>query len=362
MTGRICGSIALVLVITGVLAAAWAGSSGRSQRAGDRSVGLEERPLIALTPTQVANLYRRNWPVYAGKCAIFEGGYIACPNYDPRYPSSLNKTPDQLIHESRRTERVSMGGGLIRPVTLMMHRDDADAVAKALPDLSVGAYGHLHSVQVTRVIGPREMEVGSPWLIDENDLDQQVSDVRAKLQRQRVPAATVEKRIEQHFGERLKLAERQKDQAWRSRIRVVGFDTSRVTANKRWTGPKGGLQMAIVKEEPPTGRYERMSTFVAVPVAAFGRGISEDQFSEMLAARDHTRERFAALVATEMEHEQEGAMERVFAALERARVAVQQREQAIEAARAERDESDRRRYQPGDRRPGSRYPADFNNP
>jgi hypothetical protein len=312
----------------------------------------------------VTTIFRRSWPVYARKCAPFEGDFIACPNYDRRYASSLGKSTDQLILDSKRTERVPMGTGMYRPVTIMMHRDDAEALSKALPGMSVGAYGHLDSVQVVRILGPREMEVSTPWIINETDLNAEISKLRSKLQRQRVSAALIEKKIKQQFGERQKLVALQKSEGWRGKIRVSGFATSRIASGKRWTGPTTGLQLVIVKEEPPIGRHQRTSTYVAVPMALFGRGISEEQFMQMLTARDYTQEQFAALVAQETEYQREGAMARVFAALERARVAVAQREQAIAEARGEQDEKSRDdpRFTPGGRRPGSGLPTQMENP
>ena len=54
-------------------------------------------------------LWERHWRVYAQRCAEFEGGFLCCPKFDRRYPSSTGMTLRQA--EAKLSERIKVGGG-----------------------------------------------------------------------------------------------------------------------------------------------------------------------------------------------------------------------------------------------------------
>lgn len=318
---RIC--IALLLTLA---AGAWLLSQPPAHASRDAS---HIDPGIELSPTQVDLIWRRNWPLYARSCIVFEGDYAFCPGYSPQTPSSLGKTARQLIAESSREVRVR-DGVLIRSRTITMPREEAEALANALPRLEVGAYGYIHSMRVDEILGPEEMIVSDIWLIDEEDLQRQIDADERVMQRARMDAAEQDRQIELRYGQRRKLVETQDERDFAQPVRLVGVNTRTVREKQRYT-PPAGLQIALVKRDPPESR-RREGRLVATPATQFGRGVSEAQFLEMLTARDYTQASFAALISHELQQGEDGLMQRVFAALEAAAQEIAEYQAAREQA------------------------------
>lgn len=291
------------------------------QRDGQRDNGQREAAdrraddaAIEDVPRATLDRFRNNYWRYAQKSIRFEDDYVTMPVYDRRYPSSRGVTVLDALRELSREERRNIGGGLYRMERITPPRIEAEAYALILPRLAVGEYGYIHSVRVREILGPDEMLVEDLWLIDSQALTQAKRDMRDRLReqsRERVDTRA----IDQQFEQRDRIAQQQRDRAFRNVVRIKGFPTRGLTVRERWYGPDdGGIQLAIVLEEQvQRSRTRTEERFVAIPVSWFERDeLSEAQFIDLLAKRGYTIASFVEMMQEEMVRDSRTAHERIF--------------------------------------------------
>lgn len=254
-------------------------------------------------------LWQRHWRAYAKYFIVLDDDYACCPHLNPKYPSSRGVTVEEVLAENSRTY-VVRSSNLVREKEVTIPRAEAQAVARPLPDIAVGQYGYLHSVQIKEITGPDRMTVERPWLIDEEALEKEMREARQDLERKadRDQRDEIDREIERRFTQRQKLVDRQQDKGFQRSLLLRGFDTRNLVNGTRWRGPGVGrdqvLHVAVVavqREEPSQRRSRRTPNrlFVAVPVTAFREGLTEDQFKDLLSRRNLTPAQFVALVQEE---------------------------------------------------------------
>ncbi|MBI1336742.1 MAG: hypothetical protein GC164_07250 [Phycisphaera sp.] len=226
----------------------------------------ETQPAPHTTPGQIADhpdpsdtglvgtkraMWQQFWPNYAARYVEFEDVYYVFPDFDARYPSSKRMTLDQYIQENTRELRITLNG-MGRTLRLVPTRDDATAGVNTLPNLTVGEYGHIHSVKVEKILGPDEALVSDLWLIDSVTIDNQVRLDRLAAQ-QASDRADIDQILENRYRERQNIAKQQADSAFPGRnvMRMVGFPTRQMTEGQRWLGFKGDgdIQIAVIASQ-----------------------------------------------------------------------------------------------------------------
>ncbi|XAL99194.1 hypothetical protein OT109_16630 [Phycisphaeraceae bacterium D3-23] len=204
-------------------------------------------PVDARTYRAWAGNYRQ----LAQYCAEFEDDFMVIPNYNRRVPSSRGLTRAQAVDELTITWRETTGG-ISQNRMREPQPEEAHAYAYALPDLEVGTYGHLHSVEIVEILGPEEMLVKELWLID---IDQVSDDYDRDNARARANGArNIREQLNQLYEQRLALKELQEDEdAYDQTHRLVGYETLGLSAGERWAGPDPdeGFQVALVRWELP---------------------------------------------------------------------------------------------------------------
>lgn len=251
--------------------------------------------LVALVPgivraaegldAQTQQLWERHWRVYAQKCAEFEGGFICCPAYDRRYPSSAGMTVRQA--EAELAEKVKVRkANLVYTKTVKMPVGEAEAMANPIPKLAIGEYGYLASVEVVEVLGPTSVLVKDVALIDTAKLNR---DYRADRERARQAddSDAADDLLEHMYEQRYALAEKQKQKAYqRAVMRIDGYMVQGLTVGERWEGPKGeGFQVMIVSREDYGNERRPKQRLVAVSPEKIRLGLDEAGFIRFLASR-----------------------------------------------------------------------------
>lgn len=261
-------------------------------------------------------LWERHWRVYAQRCAQFEDGFLCCPAYERRYPSSAGMTVRQA--EVKLSQKVKVrGGGLVVTRTVKMPIGEAEAVALPIRKLSVGEYGFLASVEVDKVLGPKSMVVKNLYLIDPIRLRRDYRDDRARAGRADDRGAS-ESELERMYTRRNALVERQKQKRHRAVVlRLEGFSTDGLTRGDRWGGPDGeGIQVVIVKPETYGSERRPKQRLVAVSFSAVRWGLDERGFVRLLSGRGLDPLGFVGLVMQKMaENDPQTATGRVFLSL-----------------------------------------------
>jgi len=277
-----------------VICVAWVGvvpASGEEGEALEPPFGMN-----AFTYAQ----WKRQYVRLSDKIALVGGEYVACPAFDPRYPSSVGMTVREATRRMAR-EEVAVSGMLVRYATIEPPIAEVQAVVMALPSLDVGAYGWVQAVRVDEILGPREMVVSGLRLIDEDELRDEL-----RAAERRADDRDAEGEVEQAFQYRVGLAERQDERMYREDMRVVGFATADLAERQWWTGPNGGgLQIAIVQHEVDDSGYRERRRRVAVATELFENRISEADFYRLLRENDLDGKGFLQ-VAAEMHREHRG--------------------------------------------------------
>ena len=262
--------------------------------------------------------WNREWSIYASRYTKIGDEYYACAKYDPAFPSSSHQTAKTLIHRNSQSRTVRISGNMSRDITIKPNFADAHAVAPALPSLEFGAYGHVDSVQIVQITGPMEMIVRNIWLIDADQLQDQINKLKDKARNRRSNSRSdLEDEIENAYQFRTQLVDHQRQQRdLRSKgVLLMGFNTARLKADQRWQGPGGnGLDIAIAG--PKTIMYTRsnstrtreLEVVVALPVDQFKGRLSRDEFVEMLATRELTLQAFIDMTEEEKKADSDNAV------------------------------------------------------
>lgn len=230
-------------------------------------------------------LWERHWRVYAQKCAEFEGGFICCPAYDRRYPSSAGMTVRQASAELAEKVKVRKAN-MVYTKTIKMPLGEAEAMANPIPKLAVGEYGYLASVEVVEVLGPTSVMVKDVALIDSAKLNRDYRADRARA-RQMEDSDTAEDVIEHMYEQRYALVEKQKQKAYKQAVlRIDGYLVQGLTEGERWEGPKGeGFQVLIAGQETYGSERRPRQRLVAVSPDKVTFGLDEAGFIRLLATR-----------------------------------------------------------------------------
>lgn len=247
-------------------------------------------------------IWNTEWSIYASRYTKIDDEYYACAMYEPGFPSSSHVTAHTMVQRNSQTRTIRLSNNLTRDIKISPSLSDAQAAVPALPSLDFGAYGHVHSVEVVKILGPSEMIVRQIWLIDADKLDDQIQKLKDKARdRSSDNRSTVEAEIENNFMFRQQLVDHQsKQRDFRSQgVLLLGYDTKRVKEDERWNGPEGeGIDIAIAG--PKTIAYSRSSSsrprdlelVVALPVKNFKGRLTRDDFLKMLATRNLTLQQF----------------------------------------------------------------------
>lgn len=299
----------------------------------------EQRPpagpqIDPLEPEVAQRVFDSSWRLIARRYQQFEGRYVPFPGFETRFRNSRKLTLPEAVRELTEQEQVAEGGRIVTR-TWTPPREDIEPFISALTELDEpGSWGFLHSVKVTS-IEDGVITATAPWLLDARrlDLERTAAGQRESLEAQRrreeamrqaereraraLEAIRREGRFptmqerqamrrsgrelmrevrgagneppNRNFDLRLDLADQQ--QEWTERtVRMVGFPTTGAVPEQRWTGPRGGLWVAVI-------HVERDGTVVLMPAANLGRGLDREQFVRMLADRGLSTADFAQLFA-----------------------------------------------------------------
>lgn len=125
-------------------------------------------------------LWQHHYRRYKNLSLRLEGGYVGCPTYSQRYPSSAGLTVNEAA--TSLTRDVTVGdGALMRILTLKQPRAEAEAMARPIPNLEVGEYCHVLSVEIERIVGDDPMVVSRLHLINADALNRSYRSDRDRL-------------------------------------------------------------------------------------------------------------------------------------------------------------------------------------
>lgn len=237
----------------------------------------------ALDP-RLHELWQKHWRRLALRVIPFENDFAILAWWDPRYPSSRWLSVDQWRKNATVTLRERFSGAMSRPVEIVPPIEEGRVAAMTLPEMEPGHYGHLHSVQLVEVLGPEQMVVEDPWLIDADAVSAARKSYEADARR-RSNSRFATDAANHLFREREAAAKRQRDRSFRVQMRMVGWPTKNLEPGRRFSGDGGdlGLHVAVIGTEPAGRRRTRP---IVVPVDWFARqSATEDQFRRMLADR-----------------------------------------------------------------------------
>lgn len=260
----------------------------------------------------------REWSLYASRYTQRDGEFYACAKYHPGFPSSLQVTPQMLMERNTRTRKLTFGGNMSRQVRTTPNLTDARLAAAALPAVTFGEFGHIHSAEIVQVTGPQEMIVRRLWLIDEDGLREEIAQMRSR-------AGDRENEVDNLYQFRQELADhqRQEDSFRSGGVLLIGFDTARLKPGQRYRGPDSqGLDIAITGKKTiqytraGSGRSRELEVTVALPTSAFTGRISRDEFLQMLQTRDLTLAQFIQWSMEEKKNDPDNALVQVIRRVE----------------------------------------------
>lgn len=276
--------------------------------------------------------FSSNWRKYARHGCEIEGFYAYFPKYDRRYESSLNQSTSQVMDEM--TERwEENAGNLIIKKSKRPPREDAEAFAKALPDMKIGSYGWVDSVEIVKVIDRDEMYVREIWLVDKDKLRKEYASEQEKIERRNGDEAA-EEELKFDYAARIKLKDlqEQRQTGFTDTFRLTGFDTRGLRVGSRWHGPNNeGFQVGVVRWEVPKVEDEEAEAGdeddrrrsrsrrrdpdpirVLAPIEEPMReSLNEEQFKKMLLDRGMTVTGFVDLLRSMRDLDRRNADERI---------------------------------------------------
>lgn len=275
-------------------------------------------------PDAIYSSFNANWRKYAVFASEIEGGFVVIPKYDRRLESSRRISTAQAM-EHLKVEKEVRQGNLVRKRSKFPDREDAEAYSKALPNLSVGSYGWLASVEVVEVIDRKQMIVKEVWLINTPKLRAEYEKAKARSARENNGEPNMDL-LRFNYAERIKLTKQQEDRdaGFEREFRLVGFDTRGLRVGERWKGLNDeGFQVAVAMWEQPEpkedeGRRRRKPEprLVLTEVETIMRKTLDEQgFKSLLASREMTVAAFVDLLRTVRERDRRNADERIFNAL-----------------------------------------------
>ena len=279
--------------------------------------------------------WKANWPRISRYYVQVGNEFFACVTYQNAYPSSAHQTVASWIGKNSTVRKVKVGFNLSKNVRDVPPKEEGVAAAATIPALKPGLYGHIHSAQVEKVVGPNRMIVSSIWFVDQKEtydlknaeqkkLDKFLWEERQKLQAQQDRDRDKSRRrtiqnirrvdsdqYQQQLDEKYKIREqriKEQGELKTARVLLVGFPTGGVIPGKRWTGQNNtrqspyGPQIAVtgeLKEEgydPNSYIGRRKKLTVAINANLFKNSrIDEEAFRSLLKQRGVSPAQFVAL-------------------------------------------------------------------
>lgn len=268
--------------------------------------------------------YEANWRKFARYAFEVDGTFAYIPNYDSRLENSLGMTTSQAMDELSK-EWEERSGNLVVKKVKRPPREDAEAMAKALPELRVGAYGWVDSVEVVQVIDRNQMIVREIWLVNRKKLGGAYKRDEEKNARRNNGNVNRDD-LNFNYASRLKQMALQEDRkaGFTRTFRLIGFDTRGLRAGDRWEGPNSkGFQVGIVrwetpeppKDDEPRDRRRRGENQPRLVLAELEQSmretLDEEGFKKLLDERGMTVVEFVDLVRTMRDRDRENAEERI---------------------------------------------------
>ena len=275
-------------------------------------------------PDPIYSSFNSNWRKYAVFACEIEGGFLVIPKYDRRLESSRGINTTQAM-DHLKVEKEIRTGNLVRKRSAYPDRADAEAYSRALPDLSVGSYGWIASVEVVEIIDRKQLIVKEVWLINTPALRAEYEKDKDRSARENDGEPNMDL-LRFNYAERIKLTKQQedRDEGFEREFRLVGFDTRGLRVGERWKGPNDeGFQVAVAmweqpepKEEESRRRRKPEPRLVLTEVENLMRETLDEQgFKGLLASREMTVAAFVDLLRTVRERDRKNADERIFNAL-----------------------------------------------
>lgn len=308
---------AMLIVILGAVAVpAWPCHAATGEAAGEGAVqaGTE----IKLDPVAVRRIWRQYWKAFASHSARVADRYYTLPGFSDKYASSTHISSEsyrkqnaiKIQHYDRK------GRATRRKLNEAPTAKDAAVASHVIPQLVVGEYGYVHSIQIERIIGPKQMIGRWVWLVDQAATRREYHRARVTLYREYgFENQVVDGVLNVRFKARNAAVEYHRSVA-AVRINLIGFTTKKLAEGMRWRGVKNrGIQIAIV-DQAADPQLKNMSNFVAIPVSLFKAGLKEEQFKAMLAERGFDEKSFCELIVKEKRAGAADLEERVIHAIE----------------------------------------------
>lgn len=249
---------------------------------------------------RVERLWARYWPIFAKRFYRHGDDYVGF-NYDAKCANSRGVTASEATNILTRTVEIR-SAMRITTKRIPPERGEVDAYATTLPDMRVGQYGYIHSWVVEEILGQEEMLVSQIWLIDR----EQYSRDRDAMQRQFGWSNEARDEVDARFKERGQLIQRQQNDNYWRRVKVIGFPTRSLTPGLRWQGPRAGtgIQIAVLGSERvkrnSEGYWDNRQVAVLIPAERLKTGLTEAEFRDLMTKRGMTPTQFVDLVVAEL--------------------------------------------------------------
>jgi hypothetical protein len=350
------------LFLTACLGAIAPGPAPAQTLAPGKPDPVASKPDTTFSPTAFTGIYR----LVKNRYIPLDDDYAPLRSYDSLKPSSRGTTVDELVRASSKTVNEKATTSIIIQRNVQLSSIEAQALAYPLPTVAPGNYGYVLSVLVQKVVDKDTAIVSDIQVINEDELKKLKEEASARdsyvkvqtVKGKRVETMSVgdadgnnKKNVEAAFEQRTKLAEQQRGAAFKYLIRLHGYSTESAVEKSRWAGPlksaikpvpdadpagptNSVLHIAIVgvgeDDSDKKGAKKTTGTtktsnakksgkrvFEAVPVELFAKGITEEQFKDLLAKRGMTPQEVVELGTKEIHRNPTEAAERVVDAIEK---------------------------------------------
>ncbi len=273
---------------------------------------------------RVYRSYESNWRKYARFACEIDGGYAYFPSYDRRFDNSLNMTTSQAMDKLTKTWEEKQGN-LVQKRSKSPPREDAEALAKALPELKIGSYGYVASAEVVEIINDKQMIVRQLWLVNLNTL-RKAYEADEKESARRNNGEVNREELNFNYQSRIKLKELQeeRDEGFTQSFRLIGYDTRGLRVGDRWEGPNNeGFQVGVARWETPQpaegetrrSRREEPRLVLSAIEPVMRTTLDEEGFKKLLKERGMTVVDFVNLMRDMRENDPQNAEQRVINSL-----------------------------------------------
>lgn len=264
-------------------------------------------PVNPAEEQRIERMWQQHWREFAAFCLEHDGRYVCFPTYDRTRANSSGLVAKDYLKQSARNFTVRDDKGRDVEKTMTKPQGEVDVMVKLLPAARPGEYGIIHSGLIESIDGPDRMTLREVWLLDSDKMRSEYEATMEELRRQswRDAEDAIRDRdrrgpgiMDRHFRGRDLLEwqyeERESAARWQRRRsdmswQVVGFDTRSLVASRRWPAAgHDGVPVAVVAASE--------SSVTVVPASRLGKGVTEDQFRQVLEQRGLTLHRFVEIV------------------------------------------------------------------